>query len=414
MTRVFITRQLILLILMLQAGGSWLWADEPPSSKFPKLATVLAEGETPVKIVCIGDSITGIYYHTGGRRAYPEMVEIALKRAYPKAKVQVINAGISGNTLPQGLTRLQKDVLDHKPQLVTIMYGMNDMTRFSLADFKKNLAEMADRCRKAGAEVLLCTQNSITDGSRTNKKLAEYTQAIQDVGKEFKIPVADCHAAYEAIRVKDAREWSLLLSDEIHPNMDGHKLFASVIARAITGKDDALKEVGPPVPAIPKTLSLLKAKKPIKILAMPPFDKLIGPALKELDPTATVEVTLWPTEGQTLAQLEQAAKKCRTMGMNLIIVAVPLSADADREEQFIRSFSWVLNSSLSFGLHQWDVVAVPPSTVRSKLTSKETQRDQLITRLIAAQDLSVLNRSPKNDSSLEEILTTWLKMQAPK
>jgi hypothetical protein len=37
----------------------------------------LKAGE-PVKIVCLGDSVTGIYYHTGGRRAYPEMLGLAL------------------------------------------------------------------------------------------------------------------------------------------------------------------------------------------------------------------------------------------------------------------------------------------------------------------------------------------------
>ncbi len=370
-------------------------------------------GEQPVKIVCIGDSITGVYYHTGGRRAYPEIIEVALKRAYPKAKVHVVNAGISGNTLPQGLARLQKDVLDHKPHLVTIMYGMNDMTRFSLEDFKKNLSQMIDRCRKAGAEVLLCTQNSIIDGGRTNKKLAEYTQAIHEVGKDQKSPVADCHAAYKAIRARDAREWSLLLSDEIHPNMDGHKLFARAICRSITGKDDALKDVGPPTPAIPKTLSLLNGGKSIKVLAMPPFDKVIAPALRKINPDAKVDVTVWPTEGQTLAQLEQAARKVRSMGIDLVIVAVPLSADADSEEKFIRSYSWVLNSSLSFAVQQWDVIAIPPSTVEPKLNGKERQRDVLIRRLIAAQDLSAVTRAANDESSLEELVANWLKKQLP-
>jgi lysophospholipase L1-like esterase len=59
---------------------------------------LLTFGEKPVTIVCLGDSVTGVYYHTGGKRAYPEMLEIAIKRAFPKANVTVINAGISGHT----------------------------------------------------------------------------------------------------------------------------------------------------------------------------------------------------------------------------------------------------------------------------------------------------------------------------
>ena len=55
------------------------------------------EGGEAVRIVCFGDSITGAYYHSGGTRAWPELLEIALKRLYPGSRVEVINAGVSGS-----------------------------------------------------------------------------------------------------------------------------------------------------------------------------------------------------------------------------------------------------------------------------------------------------------------------------
>lgn len=400
---------LVFALLALDVTATFLRAEQ--EMPLAKIATLLESDAQTVKIACIGDSITGVYYHTGGRRAYPEMLAVALKRAYPKAKLQVINAGISGDSLPPGLARLERDVLSHKPQLVTIMYGMNDMTRYSPAEFKKNLSEMCNRCRDAGAVVLLCTQNSIIAG-RSPKTLAEFTAAIHEVGQELKLPVADCHKAYEAVRARDAREWSLLMSDEIHPNMDGHKLFASVIARVITGKEDTLKDVGPPLPGIPRTLSLLKAGKPIKVLAMPPFDKAIGPALKEVEPSANVEVTSWPTDGQSIVQLRQAAKKARDLKMDLVIVAVPAGTDAASTEAFIVSYSWVLNWSLSFAHQQWDVIAAPPSTFEAKLADKDRPRDELIRRLIAAQDLSMVNRQASDTRPLHELLAGWLREQA--
>ena len=58
-----------------------------------KTAQLLVAGKEPVRIVCIGDSITGVYYHSGGMRAYPEMLQIALQKLHPKAKVTVRNAG---------------------------------------------------------------------------------------------------------------------------------------------------------------------------------------------------------------------------------------------------------------------------------------------------------------------------------
>jgi len=56
---------------------------------------MLEAGQEPVRIVCFGDSVTGVYYHTGGRRAWTDMLGIALGKAYPKAKVEMFNAGIS-------------------------------------------------------------------------------------------------------------------------------------------------------------------------------------------------------------------------------------------------------------------------------------------------------------------------------
>ena len=160
-------------------------------------------------------------------------------------------------------------------------------------------------------------------------------------------------------------------SGEIHPNMDGHKQFASVIAQAIAGKT-TLKEVGPPAHTIPKTLSLLKTKKTSQGFGDAAFRQDHRSSSEETRSDCDGGVTTWSTEGpDCLLRSSKPPRKCREMGMDLIIVAVPLTADATNEEKFIRSFSWVMNLSLSFGLQQWDVIAVPPSTVRS-----ETHRER--------------------------------------
>lgn len=67
---------------------NWAWdgaPGDPATPAIPRTAELLRAGNDPVRIVCLGDSVTGVYYHTGGRRAYPEMVQVALKRLYPNA-----------------------------------------------------------------------------------------------------------------------------------------------------------------------------------------------------------------------------------------------------------------------------------------------------------------------------------------
>ncbi|WP_395751823.1 SGNH/GDSL hydrolase family protein [Prosthecobacter sp.] len=379
-----------------------------------KMAELLASGKEPVRIVCIGDSITGVYYHSGGRRAYPEMLQLELRQLYPQAQVTVHNAGRSGDTTTGGLKRLDADVLVHKPHLVTIMFGMNDLVGTPVGTFKKNLHEMIARCRKAGAEVLLCTQNSVVETpQRPCARLAEFTQAIRDTAQEEVLAVADCFAAFEVVHSADAAEWNLLLSDTIHPNMAGHKLFAETLALAITGQTVSLRDIGPPMPALPRTFAKLKAGEPIQVFAMPPYDALIAPAIKRLYPAAAVKVSTWPVEGQSLAQLEAAARKVRSTQQDLVIIAIPVELPLKNEAQFHHDYSWVMNWSLSFGLQQWDVVAALPSSARPVLNAEERRREAFAQRLIKAQDLSMISRSNGDESSLPEMLFRWLSRNQP-
>jgi hypothetical protein len=143
-------------------------------------------------------------------------------------------------------------------------------------------------------------------------------------------------------------------------------------------------------PALRHTLALLKAGKPVKVLAMPPYDTLIAPAIQQLYPKAVVNVTQWPTEGQTLAQLEEYAKKVRTMAQDLVLIAVPGSLPVQKPEAFHKSYSWIMNWSLSFGPQQWDVIVALPSAAKTKLSTEEQQHEALARRLIDAQDLHML------------------------
>jgi lysophospholipase L1-like esterase len=374
-----------------------------------KTAQLLVEGQEPVRIACIGDSITGIYYHSGGMRAYPELLQIALQKIHPQAQVTVHNAGISGDTTARGLVRLERDVLSHKPHFVTIMFGMNDLVRTPVADFQNNLREIIRRCRAIDAEVILCTQNSVVENPKwTGAKVAEFTQAIRDIAQAESLPVADCFAAVEAIHAKDALEWNLLLSDSIHPNIAGHKLFAETIAQTITGQKTSLADIGPPLPALSHTLALLKAGKPVKVLAMPPYDTLIAPAIQQLYPEANVIVTPWPVDGQKIGRLEESAKKVRTMQQNLVIIAIPSSLSAKDPKLFQKCYSGIMSSSLSFGPQQWDVIVALPSTTKAELTVKEQEQEALARRMIEAQDLHML---AGDASALNTLLTQSLKPQ---
>jgi lysophospholipase L1-like esterase len=383
----------------------------PPSAaageSLPRTREALESGQ-PATIVCFGDSVTGVYYHTGGRRAYADMLGIALKKAYPKAELTMINAGISGHATTNALERIERDVLKHKPTLVTVMFGLNDMVRVPLDQYRANVSKIIDQCQAAGAEVLLCTPNNvITTSGRPTEKLVTYCDAIRVVGKDRGIPVCDTYAALEALRSEDALAWRLLMSDEIHPNMDGHKRMAEIMASSISGKEVSLTDVPSLTPVLAKTARLVKENKPVKVLAMPQLDATIAAALRVATGGTQFEVIPWPVEGKTLPEIERDAQaRVRALKPDLVVIAVPRSATADSQEQFIRSYAWVMNWSLSFGNAEWDCVVVHPAVVEPDKTG---ERDDLVRQLVRAQDLTLIDRPNIDQRPVAEVLLEGLR-----
>ncbi|HEY64987.1 MAG TPA: hypothetical protein G4O02_10500 [Caldilineae bacterium] len=76
-------------------------------------------------IVCFGDSITRGYGLPEGR-SWPSLLEAALRAREDGGAWIVVNAGVPGDTILQGLARLERDVLSHHPDVAFIAFGIND------------------------------------------------------------------------------------------------------------------------------------------------------------------------------------------------------------------------------------------------------------------------------------------------
>lgn len=90
----------------------------------------LKPGQT---IVFTGDSITDM-----GRRqraysplgvGYVYFVGNLLLAKYPHLNLNIINTGISGNTIRDLKRRWKKDCLDYKPDIISVLIGINDLWR---------------------------------------------------------------------------------------------------------------------------------------------------------------------------------------------------------------------------------------------------------------------------------------------
>jgi lysophospholipase L1-like esterase len=189
-----------------------------------------SDADKPV-VVCLGDSIT----HAG----YPAELETMLP-------VRAINAGVSGNTSRQGLARLKKDVLSHKPAAVVVLFGTNDnredapRVHVPVAQYEKNLEVIIERCNDAGAKVVLGTMPPIDAGAYFKRHIKEkfdaaggleklveqYRQAALRASKTHNVPVVDLNRLL-------AKESGWRREDGVHPTDKGNRTLARLFARQI-------------------------------------------------------------------------------------------------------------------------------------------------------------------------------------
>jgi len=383
--------------------------------------TARLAGGTPVKIVCFGDSITGVYYHTGSRRSWCELLGTALGRVYPRSRIQMINAGVSGNTTEAALKRMEVDVLVHRPDLVVVMFGMNDVRSLAPSAFAANLETIVRTIRDRGSEVVLMTPNAVGDDDpeRPPAKVAMYAQSVREVALREKIRLVDAYAVFSEIRSRGSAASQRVMSDTIHPNFLGHLLFAEHVAREISGADVSLSNVPPMKPGLPSVVARLRSGEPVRVVAMPPYDKMIVSALKRWAPDATVDVIPWIPDTKSLAAIESQAKQMgrfqhrRTTDSpapDLVLLAVPPDAEATTDEQFLRAYSWIVKWSLPFGrgTPEWDCAIVLPSVDRQNRAPGQQRSAQLAQEVARAHDVPSLERKRGDQREGLALFSEWI------
>ncbi len=400
-------------MVSLMLGGALMASHGDDAPTPARAVALLAEGGAPT-IVCFGDSITGAYYHTGSKRAWTDMLGVALRCLYPASEPVMINAGISGNTTLAGLARLDRDVIARDPDLVVVMFGINDMSRSTPPeDYRQSLQELVERLLAAEAAVVLCTPTLSTNfGGHSLETQQAYCAVVREVAAEHSLSVADAHQAFASLREHDPHAYALATSDAVHPNMNGHKLIAETVARAIAGREVDLSDVAPPDVQMAQTLAKGCAGEPVRAIAMPPYDGMLRDVLMAVPGwSGEVEVTTWPTDA-SVEELEQWAKaNVRKLQPDLVVVAVPADAVAPDDARYISSYEWILNWSLDFGPGTWDCLPVLPSVTRPELSEAEIQREEIARTLVAGKDLWPLERAAGDDAGPQELLTRFVLEQ---
>ena len=185
------------------------------ASPAPPAATRSAAGP---RVVFLGDSITA-GLGLDAEQAFPALLAETL--GAEGLPVQVVNAGVSGDTTAGGLRRLDW-LLRQKPDVVVVGLGGNDGLRgLELKASEQNLREIVRNSREAGAKVLLL--GMLIPPNYGPEYTSQFRELYPRVAKET-------GAALVPFLLEGVGgEARLNQPDGIHPTAEGHQVIARTV-----------------------------------------------------------------------------------------------------------------------------------------------------------------------------------------
>ncbi|NNM74965.1 SGNH/GDSL hydrolase family protein [Enterovirga aerilata] len=216
-----------------EACGAERAALSRPAS-FRSLTEGLAS-DKPVRLLAIGSSSTEGVGASAPARSYPAQLERELRAAWSGRRVEVVNAGIGGETADQTLARLERLMAEPaKPALVLWQVGTNDaLAGGDEARFRSLLERGISLVRAAGSDLVIVDQQffpRIADPGRYER----YVAMVNAVAGEHGIPVFSRYRLMKLWAERDPALLDRMLSaDGFHMGDLGYRCMADALGRNV-------------------------------------------------------------------------------------------------------------------------------------------------------------------------------------
>lgn len=168
---------------------------------------------------------------------YPFLLAGGLLRDHPKLGLRIYNRGISGHKVPDLQARWEKDCLDLKPAVLSILVGVNDIWhkmsgRYdgTVETYRTGFAALLAQTRAALPEtkIVICEPFALRCGAVKDSWYPEFderravaAEVARDAGAMW-VPFQTMFDEAIAAGTK-AEYWA---GDGVHPSMAGHALMA--------------------------------------------------------------------------------------------------------------------------------------------------------------------------------------------
>lgn len=200
-------------------------------------------------VVFIGDSITdggrartgSDYNHTMGQ-GYAFIVAAQLGARLPERNVTFVNRGIGGDRVIDLAARWKTDVLELKPDVLSVLVGINDtlgargetLEQFA-ATYERLLRETLAALPKVrivlGEPFLLPVGKYQANYAATLAEVKRRQEIVADLAAKYGLPLIRYQAVFDAACARaPAAHWSW---DGVHPHYAGHGLMAEAWLKTV-------------------------------------------------------------------------------------------------------------------------------------------------------------------------------------
>ena len=175
---------------------------------------------------------------------YVQLINEIFSACFPQQHIRILNKGISGNTVRNLAARWQSDVLDLKPDWLSILIGINDVwPKFdacqpdawfvSIDEYAATLERLIHTtCPRLRGLVLMtpyCIEPDRADPMRA--MMDQYGDVVRRLAGQYQTILVDTQAEFDSVLTEVHP--TVLALDRVHLKPTGHIILAQAFLKAV-------------------------------------------------------------------------------------------------------------------------------------------------------------------------------------
>lgn len=195
--------------------------------------------ETSKKILFQGDSITDAGRIRIGNNlgvGYVFIITAWIRRYYPHLKIEIINRGISGNTVIDLQSRWKEDCLDLQPDILTVLIGVNDcVNKISDQQYEQVYDELLTQVKQYTTAKIILMEPFLLEVKPEHSQLSMLVKnkcaIVKKLADKFGAIFIPLNTIFnELLNLAPAEYWA---HDGIHPSPQGHFIIAETWLKTV-------------------------------------------------------------------------------------------------------------------------------------------------------------------------------------